>query len=958
MRVSSALKSLIHGITTVATVLADKVYLREQINMQTVLGSGIRKRSPTTNVKAGLSSPNADIAYNPDTDFIKDFVLRDTLYFLRVRKVTPGTETEDDVVVYDENGNYYPVEITSNDYDYITNYTDRADIKISVHGDVAYVTNSTKTVELLDDLRVGVKDTLIRVNHAPPGGTVVSFTATTDATTEVHASYTVPTTAGANAVDLIAQNLRAAYNTAAVSGEIASNFGDTLMITLPDDTASDVRVSDSELLTVISNEVPSTTALPKFGIPEKIVEIRATGAPERTAVYMKSKLDKAAPTVQYEGEITWWFAGRWAYIDSLRWGFCHRTVQAVDGSDTVTYDLEAGTSTLGQLDGVDIACLATRYDYGETDFYNYFGRLILQAPKGVGFTASTNITRVTIIELDTGDVLFDENMEVDTEQPTRSFRSISNTVPLINNWSQHYGRLGVLFNFIGTPGATGNMSTITWQETSKPGERFKFNPETMPCRLKPTDIGAGLSFSLTSLVWDEKNAGNDINNPAPPFVDNTITNLSIFQNRLVALTADEVSTSETDNIYSFFRNTVSQSLPTHPVNIRSTVGSSATFTHTVNHNRDLMIFNPKAQFKLDGRVALTPETAGLPQISGYSNVGGIKPISLGNKVYYAFSYGDSLGISEHASSSLEEIQEHSNPLTDHIKGYLSNTLEQIDGDASSGSLILSSKIGELYVCDYDIKQSRAEDKRYAWSVWKDFLGDTAYTLESIHVDDTKVTMALAHSNQLDMVSLKIDQDKINSSGATYLDSQIDVVSNASGIIALPVGYIVGTTSKLIANYGGEQQSTEVDYTITQTTPHYELTITDTDAFEQNLILGRPYRASFKPNYILGRDEGGRVNDNTSIRILRWLLYLENSADVWASIDSPYSTIPDQYWSGLISGDLETITDSTANTSGTFGISFKQRGDIGLLEVHSDSHLPMNISEVEWIGNYISRGRRF
>ena len=254
-----------------------------------------------------------------------------------------------------------------------------------------------------------------------------------------------------------------------------------------------------------------------------------------------------------------------------------------------------------------------------------------------------------------------------------------------------------------------NMLAVTWTETSAPDQAYKLNASSLPRTITKT-LADDINIDVTE--WEDRDAGDNKTNPLPKFIGKAIQALAIFQNRLVAIQNEDIQTTETDNNRSWFRSTVTQLLATHPVQLRSTSPDSDKFHSTLNHNKDLLLFSKKSQFKLSGEIPLTPDTAGIPQTTSYINNPLVEPASIGKNVYFSFNYGLYGGISKYEAKEGSDSTDKADPITDNIKRLMSGTPNTILGDANLGILYVIHD-NEIFVCDYDPKDPE-KSPRFAW----------------------------------------------------------------------------------------------------------------------------------------------------------------------------------------------------------------------------------------------------
>ena len=932
MRVSAAIKSLIHGVTTNARILASKLFLREQTNVQTVSGSGLHKRPPAELVSLALDSDYVNDADN--VSYTQSFKIRNISYFLQVQ-IDLLTDTVT-LLCYDKLGTIYPVNITSGDTDYLLDTVTKRDLSVVVQGDTVFLTNKTKVVTMETELRESNNVSLIHVKQAPEALTDLKVTFVDDADATHTATYTTLSGLDTRGTNIIAFHIATAINALTTSGVTAYYAGSTVAVVRDSNDYAQVTTQDeanNNVLTAINGTLDTVLDLPRWAIPTPVLTIKPNAESDKGIFYVLGIEDAevsspAALTPDIVMTAGWL---DWNGIKVSGW-----SIRNIDFVNPPTVGSIVPTSYA--INSVDVEHIASSNLFSVPYFYI--------APAWNGDFGSGQISKRIIRETRSGNLLYSGT----PEYHSGGYRF---PVPTL-----HYFTDGMSYDiFINQVDPTASTLTqMNWEETSAAGEQYKLNATTMPHTLSPTTTVLGaLEFNLDELVWDEKSAGDLITNPEPLFITNTIQDTALFQNRLIFLVGDEVATTETDNTRSVFKNTVVQSLSTHPVRIRSTSPKAGTLNKALNHNRDLLLFSDEIQFKFSGAIPLTPQTAGMPVTSAYKNLNSVDPESIGSEVYFAFDYGKNFtGIAKYktADSAATDL-DTAEPITEHVKTYIEGTPHKILGDANLGVIYMVQQSGKIYVCDYDPEITRVENPRYAWSLWKDLSGTTALSIEDVILDQTDLILVVEHAGQLDLLKLDTVEDPTAAVKQTYVDYQVSDVVSGTGTITLSSDYPLTEDIRVIHDSTSAEAGNLMPYVQTANVLQIDVAYAGTD-----IIYGIPFKSSITPNTIYIRDEGGNVNSQTNLRISRFLVELENSADVSASIVSDYYNYDDQLWTGLIVGDIRTVTDQVADNTGQFNIAFKQRNDLADLQIYSEGHLPMNITKIDWVGTYNSRGRRF
>lgn len=940
MRTSGSLRSLIHGVTTDKPKVADKAYLKEQINLQTTIGSGLNKRPPLEVLAIDVFPTYVNDVTT--SSVIKDFTLSGVDYLMMIQGSTANPFAAKTILVSTVGG--IAQTMTASAAVYFQGVATDEDVQLTAQGDRLFVLNKTKVCAMETTLRATDTKSLIHVTNAPLSDTTLSVSFEDNNDTPYTVEHPVGTAASGRGTDVVATAIRDLINTETTVGVSAVSAGSVVMITRTDGEYANVSVRDDNAgftLVAINGQLKDINDLPRYvGTDMQVLKIQPETDDNRNVFYMESEVDGLAtapvpPTP--DGEL---IAGL-----QINGTFPDRGETGVD-------IVNAGFANIGSWVtkpspvGAAMEMCAMLYNWNGTGDTRLFLSTLEPAFGGNGWPSGT-FGRITIRLKSDLSILYDSALTPGADEISWGTgyiiqHTIPSTILKMTNGANYY----VYFN---TVSVSADMEPVNWTESSAPGEEYLPNQDTLPHDLTIT----ASAVTIAPIDWDDKGAGDNESSPNPPFIGETITSLSIFQNRLLSLVKDEVVTTETDNTQSWWRSTMSQLLATHPVRIRSTAEDTQHFTSAIQHNKDLVLFTDKAQYRLPGSLPMSPRASGLPRTSAYANLASVKPISIGNKVFFTFSYGNYTGVSEFRSTESDSSLDKADPITDHVRRFIEGTPFKFLGDANTGELYLVTREGKIYVCDYDTDISRDEQKRWAWSVWKDFANDSDWLVESAVMADRDIILTLEKGDTLTTLVLDTVEDPDAATKQVYLDFLVkDTV--AAGIITLPTSYVYGATLRVVVN-----DPTHIEYgNVVEYTHSGGVLTVDTAYNGVDVAYGFPFRASMKPLTQYITDEKGKINSFTNFRIQKWLAHLYKSADVYASIVTPYYDFDDQYWSGMSLGTLSALMDNVAEGTDVFSIGYKQRNDLADLELHSTGHLPMSITQLEWLGNYTSRGRRF
>lgn len=496
-----------------------------------------------------------------------------------------------------------------------------------------------------------------------------------------------------------------------------------------------------------------------------------------------------------------------------------------------------------------------------------------------------------------------------------------------------------------TPGA--GFGSGYWKEAVAPNTDTLFSAGTMPHKLVYNDPG----FTLSQDVYDPRGVGTTVSNPDPSFVGNTINDVSSFQGRAVFLTGSNVCMSRTNKPTNFWQGSASALADTDPIDINSTVESSQMLA-AVPFNKDLAVFSPKGQFVVFGRAALTPSNAKLVLTTKFENELKAKPVAAGKNVFFASNFGRYTGIREFFTETTGDNND-SRPVTQHVNKYLLGTAILLTASANYETLIVHTNASQTDV--YPYQYIWADDKKIqsAWSTWKFehsivhsfFDQDIVYLVQKVGMEYYLLRMPFDVHNGSDSIEYPL-----------HLDQRFDVFGCNKQFV-LPFDYLA--TSDLVVVQSDDCPTpglTVAIESIDVVGPDTVVTLKKSMG-GGDIIVGTRYLSRYMPTMPSVKDQNGVVIGNAKVKAKSFNVSLDETGYIAGRVRSKYGDGPEVSFSARIVGSVDNIVGEQTLSSDSFTLPFRYNVNDAEIELYSDSHLPMRIADIEYVGQYSKRGRR-
>jgi hypothetical protein len=184
-----------------------------------------------------------------------------------------------------------------------------------------------------------------------------------------------------------------------------------------------------------------------------------------------------------------------------------------------------------------------------------------------------------------------------------------------------------------------------WEETIAPNVSTGINEATMPIALIRTSTSP-LAFTATfldgsvtvnslPLLWEPRLVGDNDSNSHPTFVDNTIQDVFLFNNRLGFLTEDNVSMSQAGDYYNFYHKSATTLTAADPIDLSCASVKPAIIRSVVPITQGLLLFSDSQQFLMEAENgAWTPANCSIRTLANYECDRYLKPVDLGSTVLY------------------------------------------------------------------------------------------------------------------------------------------------------------------------------------------------------------------------------------------------------------------------------------------------------------------------------------
>jgi len=535
----------------------------------------------------------------------------------------------------------------------------------------------------------------------------------------------------------------------------------------------------------------------------------------------------------------------------------------------------------------------------------------------------------------------------------------------------YYGKLGVILKVTGDEGDTLSDYYVAfqgngvWNETIAPATSVGLDNSTMPHALINNNNG---TFTFKELDWTDRTCGDSETNADPSFVGKKINNLTFYKNRLGIMSGENLVFTENASFFNYFATTTTQVLDTDPIDIAASGTQVNDLKNSVGFNESLLLFSDTAQYKLDSSGdTISPTSAKLDEVSSFEHDDAVQPVSAGKFAYFAQARNNNTAIREYFADddtltndglditvSVQSLiptnayQIVSNTTEDTLVVLTSDTADSQTAPYTSGTAVAPTNADTMFVYKYFF--DRGEKVQTAWAKWE-FTGVKILGVKSL--ESFLYVMAAEGTNtKLFKIDLRNLKDTTLGHGV-YLDMKTSVTGtydSATNLTTFTSPY--GARTGLIA----VDRTNGANYTATNTTGStYTITGNHT-----SLFIGVPYSSVYRLSTQYVRENTGRglvAVTSGRYQIRNVSFNFENSGFFQVEVTPNNRDKSTTIMNGYVIGTSSSLVGQPAISSGTLRVPVQCRNTEYVMDIKSDSHLPVYIADAEIEGYYHARSRR-
>jgi len=428
----------------------------------------------------------------------------------------------------------------------------------------------------------------------------------------------------------------------------------------------------------------------------------------------------------------------------------------------------------------------------------------------------------------------------------------------------------------------GTSGPGNWAEGLDPSKSTGLDGATMPHELVNTSLN---TFIFRQASWTARTVGDDETNSHPSFVGKKIQSGFFYNNRLGFLADDNVSMSQSKDLFNFYHTSAQTVTDADPVDVIASTIKPATLYSVLPTTQGLLLFSKDQQFMMssaDG--VLTPTTTNVRVIANYDMDTEITPVDMGGIIQFVSktpSYTRTFGMQTFGQDENPKILDVGRVVNEWVP----ESVDTLIASPQNKFLAMSDQ-SSRYVYFFRTYSDGKENLVEAWFNWQ-----LPGTVQTIAVDSDDFFAVTKQGSQFTLSQASLSQSPadaiiVNNDGQA-INPCIDLYTEASNVAGnnkvdydstndfskcfIPWANVTGLTPVIIIKgTTATGQFIESGFTTTPTVvtndgdPYFKVLRKDLTSVEDDVIVGWKYDYDITlPKTYFRPDEGQKLTDFTA-----------------------------------------------------------------------------------------------
>lgn len=322
-----------------------------------------------------------------------------------------------------------------------------------------------------------------------------------------------------------------------------------------------------------------------------------------------------------------------------------------------------------------------------------------------------------------------------------------------------------------------------WVESLQGGIKYEFDAKTMPHILTRESNG---TFTYEQIDWVDRMVGDEVTNPTPLFIGETIHSCYLASNRFGLNFSGYSMLSRVDepNYFNFWKTTVLTSLDTDPVIMPVPSPQVNKVFWATQWNGELMLFGDNLDAAVSWQSALAPNKILIDTPTSYGISPKVAPFISGTTLFFPKNRGEYSVLYEYQLDPVTSLKKAENR-TEYVGSYIPKDVIQLDGLEQDFIMMLTDSVRDKLYC-YNYARKNNQLVQQAFHRWEFNEDITIYGI-FVDTDRAYIIYGLGDLVFAGQILLSVGAKDDGYPGKCYLDHRI-----TESFDGLTIAYNAGT----------------------------------------------------------------------------------------------------------------------------------------------------------------------
>lgn len=275
-----------------------------------------------------------------------------------------------------------------------------------------------------------------------------------------------------------------------------------------------------------------------------------------------------------------------------------------------------------------------------------------------------------------------------------------------------------------------------WRETIGWNVSQSLTDATLPWTLVRAADG---QFDFSPHSWEKRQSGDEVTNPNPSLVGQTINDIFFFRNRLGFLAGENIVLSRTSKYFNLFPASVANLSDDDPIDVAVSHNRISILKYAVPFSEELLLWSDQAQFVLSANGILSAKSVELNLTTEFDVADSARPFGVGRNIHFASPRAAYTSINRYYAVQDVSSVKSAEDVTAHVPSYIPNGVFSIHGSSTENYVSVLTEGDPSKVFLYKFLYLDEQLRQQSWSYW-DF-GDNVEILAASSIGSTMYVMA-------------------------------------------------------------------------------------------------------------------------------------------------------------------------------------------------------------------------